>query len=435
MHVVVVGGGFGGMASAARLAKLGHQVTLYDRSSRLGGALGQVQVEGFTFDSGPSTTLLPAVVRDLFRKSGRPLERELELVPVEVIRMHRFTDGTSLALTGGSRAAQLRAFDGLAPGLGAEWVSYVDGLGEVWELLRKDYFERPWDASLASRQAAALLRSRTSMRTRLRRAFSDDRLRLVAGHPFTVDGHDPAQVPHWLGTVSYVEQKFGSWTAPGGLGTLGDVLASRLRTRKVDVRAATEVTDLVVRRNRVHGVLTAEGEVEADAVVCAVDPHRLPALRSLVRRTTSTTPPALTHLGLVGDLPTEVVRSGETVLHGSPTLALRHGGLAPQGHSVLTVQHRERLPEDVLEVLAARGLDVRDRVVTRLDRSSADLAHAWGGSPLGTVWKGRSTIRHRHGPTTPVQGLYVAGAHATPGSGLPFTGLSGSLVAQAIGPA
>ena len=34
MRVVVVGGGFGGMASAARMAKLGHDVTLLERSGR-----------------------------------------------------------------------------------------------------------------------------------------------------------------------------------------------------------------------------------------------------------------------------------------------------------------------------------------------------------------------------------------------------------------
>jgi UDP-galactopyranose mutase len=31
--------------------------------------------------------------------------------------------------------------------------------------------------------------------------------------------------------------------------------------------------------------------------------------------------------------------------------------------------------------------------------------------------------------------VYAAGAHATPGAGLPFTGLSASLVAQVVGAA
>lgn len=433
--MVVVGGGFAGMASAARLAKLGHAVTLLDRAPTLGGALGQVQVDDFTFDTGPSSTLLPAVVRDLFRKSGRPLEREVDLVPLEVIRAHRFADGSTLALTGGSRAAQKQAFEALGPGLGEPWVRYVDTWAEPWERLRKDYLERPWDPTLAHREATALLDSRTSLHRAASRHLQDPRARLVATHPFTADGHDPRRVPAWLGTVSYVEQKFGAWTIAGGLGGLADVLTARLATRRVDVRTSTPVRDLVVRDGRVHAVVTDAGEMEAQAVVCAVDPRQFPAVRRWTRRTRATTLPRITHLGLSGALDPWIASAGEVVLHGEPTLVLRHGGTAPEGHSVLTVQHRGGPDVDVLAALAARGVDLRSRVVTRLDRSPDDLRAQWGGSPLGTVWRGRDTVRRRLGPTTPVQGLFAAGAHATPGSGLPFTGLSGALVAQALGPA
>ena len=124
-RVVVIGGGFGGLASAARLAKLGHDVTLLERTATLGGALGVESEGGFTWDAGPTATLLPAVLRDLFRKSGRPLERELDLVPLDVVREHRFEDGTSVALPSGSRAAQIAAFDALGPGLGRRWVDHV----------------------------------------------------------------------------------------------------------------------------------------------------------------------------------------------------------------------------------------------------------------------------------------------------------------------
>ena len=66
-RVVVVGGGFGGLASAARLAKLGHDVTLTERADTLGGALTFETDEGYAWDAGPTHTLLPAVIRDLFR--------------------------------------------------------------------------------------------------------------------------------------------------------------------------------------------------------------------------------------------------------------------------------------------------------------------------------------------------------------------------------
>ena len=158
-RVVVVGGGFGGMAAAARLARLGHEVTLLERADHLGGALTTVEQDGFAWDAGPTTTLLPAVVRDLFRKSGRPLERELDLQPLDLVREHRFADGSSVRLPGGSRAAQLAAFESLGAGLGRQWVDHVASYGEPWELLRKEWYERPFEPEVAPRDLTALLRS------------------------------------------------------------------------------------------------------------------------------------------------------------------------------------------------------------------------------------------------------------------------------------
>ncbi len=437
MRIVVIGGGFGGLASAARLAKIGHQVTLVEQAPTLGGALGTRTQDGFSWDAGPTTTLLPAVVRDLFRKTGRPLERELELEPVDPVREHRFADGTTLALPGGSRAAQTAAFDGLGAGLGKEWTAYVDRLGDDWEVLRRDYLERPWDPAMAPKELGVLLSSRDVLHKRLRRSFTDERLRLVAGHPLLTDGHDLRNVPAWAGVVTYLEQRFGAWRVPGGMAALGVALGGRLRTRGVEVLVSTRALDLVLREGRCVAVSTTAGPLDADAVVCAIDPRRLPALAPYVRATMPAIPPVIAHVGLddqAPDLP------GEVVLHGNdpvkePVLVVRPGGTAPDGRQAWTVLGRGRLAEDVLVALARRGLDVRQRLVTRLDLSPRDLVDDWGGSPLGVLWQGRSTVTRRLGPATPIAGVYAAGAHATPGSGLPYVGLSAALVAQAVGPA
>jgi UDP-galactopyranose mutase len=430
-RVVVLGGGFGGLASAVRLAKLGHEVTLVERSPGLGGALSSLSADGFTWDAGPSWTLLPAVLRDLFRKSGRPLERELELVPLDVVREHRFEDDTSVAVPA-TRGGQLAAFDALEPGLGRRWVDHVASYSDDWEVLRRGYLEVPWDRAHLSKELAARLEGREALHRRLRRAFKDERLRMVAGHPFVAEGHDLRNVPAWLGVTAYVEQRFGAWTVPGGMAAVGEALARRLVTRKVTVLTSTLVRDLVLREGRVVAVATDAGELDADVVVCAIDPRGLPALAPLVERTMPAIPPVVTHLGLRGDVPD---LPHEVVLHGDPMLVVRTGGRAPEGSHAWTVHGRGRLAEDLLVALARQRLDVREHVVTRVDRSPRELVEAWGGSPLGVLWQGRATVRRRLGPDTPVPGVFAAGAHATPGAGLPFVGLSAALVAQAVGPA
>jgi UDP-galactopyranose mutase len=431
MRVVVIGGGLGGLAAAARLAKLGHAVTLLERDDELGGAISFERSEGFAWDRGAHSTLLPAVLRDLFRKSGRPLEKELDLEPVPVIRRHLFADGSELDLPGGSRGRQVEAFDALGPGLGRAWTDHVASYADTWDVLRRNYLEVPWTPESLPREVAAVLDSREMLHKRLRKSFKDERLRLVAGHRFVAEGHDLRNVPAWVGVHAYLEQRFGAWTVPGGFARLAEALAARLSTRGVTVRTGTPATDLAVRGDRVDGVMTTSGTLDADAVVCAIDPRLVPTLAPYVERTMPAIPPVVVHLGLTADVPDV---GHELVLHGDPTIVVRTGGRTPEGHVAWTLHGHGRLAEDLVTALARHHIDVRQRVVVRVDRSPREQVERHG-SAMGVLWQGRGTVRHRLGPTTPIPGVYAVGAHATPGSQVPFVGLSAALVAQLLGPA
>lgn len=437
MRIIVIGGGLGGMASAARLAKQGHEVALLEASDQLGGALAPVEQDGYRWEGGPASTLLPAALRDLFRKSGRPLEKELdvELEPLPVLREHRFADGTSVRLPGGSRAEQIAAFDELGPGLGERWAEHVELYNPVWEVLRRHYVEVPWtpgDRKAVPKELASLFDLRETLHKRLRHDFRDERLALVAAHVPSSEGHDLRNVPAWVGVTSYLEQRFGGWRVPGGMGRLAELLTARLALRGVTVRTGVEVEDLVVREGRVVAVRTAAGDADADAVVVAVDPRRLPALAPHVERTMPAIPPVVCHLGLLGDVP-EVTH--DIVINTEPTITIRRGAGAPEGGAAWTLYGRGKIAEDIVVALARHRIDVRENIITRVDLSPRDLVEQWRGSPLGVLWQGRGTVRARLGPTTPIAGVYAAGAHAAPGSGVPFVTQSAALVAQLIGPA
>lgn len=436
-RIIVVGGGLGGLAASARLAKQGHEVALLEASSHLGGALAPVEQDGFTWDGGPTSTLLPAALRDLFRKTGRPLETELggDLEPMEVLREHRFADRTSVQLPGGSRAAQIAAFDELGAGLGEKWASHVDRYGEVWERLRRHYVEAPWRPAQPDGvpgELAELFAVRETLHKRLRRDFRDERLALVAAFPHVNGGHDLRNVPSWAGVDSYLEQCFGGWRVPGGLRRIRDLLVARLATRKVEVRTRTTVEDLVVRDGRVAGVRSSAGEADADAVVVAVDPRRLPALARYVERTMPAMPPVIAHLGLEGDVPD---LAHDVVIHAEPMIIVRPGGEAPEGHTAWTLHGRGKIAEDLVTALARHKIDVRENIVSRVDLSPREQVVGWHGSPMGVLWQGRGTVRHRIGPETPISGVYVAGAHGAPGAGVPYVTQSAALVAQLIGSA
>ncbi|MDQ4084944.1 MAG: FAD-dependent oxidoreductase [Actinomycetota bacterium] len=447
-RVVVVGGGFGAMAAAARLAKLGHPVTLCERAPDLGGALGRVEEQGFAWDAGPWSTTLPAVLRDLFRKSGRPLDRMLELVPVRPARVHRFEDGTELTWPTGSRAEQI---DAMGPVFGEEtalrWAEVVDGLAPVWDLLRRTALEQPFTGCAAlTRDQQRLLDARRSLRRLARRTFRDERLRTLLEHHAVMQGSEPRDTPGFLAVEHYVERTFGHWRPVGGMHALTAALTVRLDERGVDVRTGTEVTGIACKDDAVAAVVLGDGTtLDADVVVGGIDPRRLfrllenaPTARRPLRdvdRTIPAVPPGVTHLGLTATA--DVPRlPGETVLHGeNSTLVVRPDDQAPPGHVGWTVLRRGDVGENTLDALARRGIDVREQVVARVDRSPADIVRASGGSPCGVRWAGPRTVGLRPAHQTPVHGLYCVGASAHPGAGVPLVGLGAASVAQLVGKA
>jgi UDP-galactopyranose mutase len=140
----------------------------------------------------------------------------------------------------------------------------------------------------------------------------------------------------------------------------------------------------------------------------------------------------VTHLGLAATVP-DLAR--EVVVHDEGVVTVRTDGTAPEGKAAWTLLIRGRVDADVLGLLARRGIDVRDAVETRIDRSPRELVEHYSGSPLGVLWQGRKTLRDRLSTATPLPQVYAAGAHTGGGGWVPFVGLTAALVAQEIGPA
>ena len=90
----------------------------------------------------------------------------------------------------------------------------------------------------------------------------------------------------------------------------------------------------------------------------------------------------------------------------------------------------------ILQVLAGRGVDLRERLVWREIRTPADLetaTRAPGGAIYGSSSNGARSAFLRPANRSPVPGLFLVGGSAHPGGGLPLVGMSASIVADLVG--
>lgn len=494
-RVVVVGAGMGGMAVAARLSVKRHDVTVVEQSGTYGGKVGTFERDGFVFDTGPSLLTIPAVYRDLFNKTGGPLEASVELVDLEPAFGYRFPDGTRVEMPGVDPGVCAKVLgDALGGSAEADWRAFMARAGAIWQVTRRPFLESPLTGA---RDLLPLARDLgdvrtvapfTSLRTLAARHLHDPRLRMLVDRYATYTGSDPRRAPAALATVPYVEQTFGAYHVAGGIRRLADALHERTLERKVAYRFSTDVAEVLTTGTGVSGVRLADGEViEADVVVANADATHLyrdllhdPRARKPLQRLRSATPslsgfvlllavrgrtPGLLHHNVWFpqdyDAEFDAIFGRDARPVDDPTVyvcapddpamrpdadheswfvlvnAPRHGTAGERGTVDWTEPGlAERYRDRILDVMAARGFDVRDRLLWSQTRTPADLeqlTRAPGGSIYGTSSNGPRAAFLRPANVSPVPGLYLVGGSSHPGGGLPLVGMSAEIVAGLVG--
>lgn len=397
-RVVVVGASLAGIAASVRLAKAGHEVILVEASTRLGGR--------WTPEPGMAATPLPPVIgflapwRDLFKKSGRPLEAELARAGLELVSAppatHVFADGTRLTLPT-DRGDQSRA---LAQALGASaarrWQAMLDRLDDVWQTLRHvGGVEYPFDPG-RWRSRPAVLRALPSVAD-LSAGLDEPHLAEIVRSTAWRVGSDPVHTPGWVAVRLVLERTFGRWRLirngrPQPATELLDLLGERLRQRRVDVRTGVSVR--LAGPGRVH---TTQDAIRTDAVVLATD--------------------AWTAARLVGR------RFGGTLLRVTPA---RAPALITRSHPAST--DLGELAETITHTKAGPRVEY-----LRPGAAPTVLDHTQGAPDpgFGVAWRGVGTMS-RLQPLRLLPGIYAASA-ASPAGNDPWAQiLSGALATYAV---
>lgn len=488
MRVLVVGAGVGGLACAARLAAVGHAVQVLEQAPVVGGKLGLHAQEGYRFDTGPSLLTLPWTLVETLEATGVAVRDVLDLRRLDPIARYRFADGTWLDASAADPAFLTGLDTAFGAGAAVQWASLMARAERVWKAsagpvlrsaLRGPQDLLPLAADLRDLAAVAPHRS---LRSLGREYLSDPRLRMLLDRYATYSGSDPRRAPAALVTVPYTERRWGGWYVAGGLHRIGEVLADRVQALGGTIRTGVRVTAIEAAAGAVTGVRLADGtRVRADAVVAnadaAVVADRLlprPAGVSLRRRLRWGGRSLSGYVLLLGV--ERAALSGaaadmaaHTVLFPAdyddefaslfgpvpryapdPTVYVSvpdDPSVAPEGHQAWFVlvnaprtDQVARPPsgyaQRVLDLMAERGVDVRDAVRYRVERTPADLERETGtpgGAIYGTSSNGAMSAFLRPPNIGPLEGLYLVGGSAHPGGGLPLVMLSAAIVADAVG--
>jgi len=496
--VLVIGAGVGGMTAAARLAKSGHKVAIYEASARTGGKCRTEWINGFAFDTGPSLLTLPAVYKDFFLKTGKRLEHVLNIIPVDPAFSYRFADGKEVIFSNLShhktRDAIVAAFGESA---GNDWHKIMSRAERMWSASRVQFVESELKSVFHLLKSKSLITDLieiapfTSLRKLTNRYTNSPYIRKIIDRYATYTGSDPRRVPAVLLTIAFVEEAFGAWHLKGGIGKLSEALEERCRDLGVEIFLDTPVAEILHQKNQVTGILLKNGtQITADIVVANADSEIIyskllpnkPKVTQKARRNLAKSIPSLSGFSLLIGLKADT--------SGGPSLS-HHSVLFPENYDdefdaifkrkepvpdpaiyicapkdetmvqnpgdesifvlVNAPRHepeggcdwnkpglKESYAQLIIKKLAERNVDIRERISVMEIRTPADLeqsVNAPGGSIYGTSSNGARSAFRRAKNRSPLKGLYCVGGSAHPGGGLPLVGISAEIVANAIGKA
>ncbi len=497
LAVAVIGAGMGGMTTAARLAKAGHKVTVYEASDRHGGKCRTEWIGNYAFDTGPSLLTLPAVYRDFFQRTGEVMGRVLELIPVSPSFDYRFSDGKSVKFANLSRKETLAAItESFGPEAGHEWDRVMRTAEAMWDVSREPFIESEL------RSIASLLKRPTLLRDlrviapwkSLRGLkIQDIHLRNILDRYATYSGSDPRVAPAVLASIAFVEEAFGAWHIKGGVGKLADAVYQRCLDRGVNFEFNSPVSAINHNGKRVTGLALADGRTLGYEVVVANADASLvynklitgkvlklkrtrknldkavPSLAGfslLLGLRPAEKPTGLSHHNIL--FPKDYDQEFEDIFNrkvpvADPTIyicapnddamvkhpgheawfvlvnAPRHDVNGGDGFNWNDKDANHRYAMKIIDTIEAHGISVRDRLEVLEIRTPADLERtvmAPGGSIYGTSSNGARSAFLRAKNRSPLKGLYCVGGSAHPGGGLPLVGLSAEIVSQAVvGPA
>lgn len=284
MEAIVVGSGIGGLAVAARLATLGHRVTVLEAAESVGGKLGELRARSssggeYRFDAGPSLFTLPALLDSVFSDAGRNPRDYYEYTRLETGCHYFFPDGARVRAHANAAAfaAEVEAELG-EPRANVE--RYLAAAGRLYDDTAPVFLQRSLH-HVSSLWNPALLRALWRLPTFQlgktlhqvnQRRFRDPRVVQLFDRFATYNGSDPYRAPGVLAQIPHLEHNLGAFFPEGGMIQLPRALHRLGVELGVEVRVSTPVERILYENGRVTGVRLRSGEsLSAPLVVSNAD--------------------------------------------------------------------------------------------------------------------------------------------------------------------
>ncbi|MFK7934193.1 MAG: phytoene desaturase family protein [Saprospiraceae bacterium] len=481
--VIVIGSGFAGISAASCLAKQGYDVTILEKNGVAGGRARKFEVDGFTFDMGPSWYWMPDVFENYFAHFGKKPSDYYELVRLDP--SYSVTFGKEEVMEVPAKMEDLYAmFESYEAGSSAKLKQFLVEAEYKYRVGMDEFVHKPSHsifefADLRVLSSVFRLQMLTSMSKHVRDLFKNEKLIELLEFPVLFLGATPENTPAMYSLMNYADMSLGTWYPLGGMHKIIEGMLTLAKELGVKIKLNQEVKQIYVPNGHATKVVTQDQEYSADIIVGGADYHHVdqhllqPEHRNYTEaywdKRTMAPSSLLFYLGLNKrlknvhhhnlyfdrDFKQHAIEIYEKPQWPSDPLfyacipSVTDDSVAPEGCENVfllvplapDLEDTEELREKYYHLVMDRfeeltGQSIRDAVIYKRSFAHNDFKkdyHAYKGNAYGLANTLMQTAFLKPKlKSKKVKNLYYAGQLTTPGPGVPPSLISGQVVAKEI---
>lgn len=273
-HAIVIGSGFGGLATAIRLCAKGYRVSVLEKLDGPGGRAYVIKQDGFVFDTGPTIITAPWLLEELWDLVGKKVSDDIDLRAMDPFYDVRFDDGSVFSLSG-DKAAMRREIEKFSPEDVPNFERFMARSKEIYDYGFADLANVSFDSLTTMLKSVPKIITLVGYRTvfgMVSKYIKHPKLRIALSlHPLLIGGN-PYSVTAMYCLINHLESKFGVHFAMGGTGKLVDGLVGLIEQQGGTMHYNCEVDRINVSEGRATGVTLKDGTcMDADIVVSNAD--------------------------------------------------------------------------------------------------------------------------------------------------------------------
>lgn len=272
-NIKIIGSGFSALSAACYLAQSGHEVSVYEKNSSIGGRARQLKRDGFTFDMGPSWYWMPDVFDRFFGDFGFQTSDFYELIKLSPA--YRVYFGIQDFVTIADNLSEITAtFESIEKGSGAVLTKFINAAKSNYDIAIKDLVYRPGVS------ATELITPQTlkkigqfvgNISHDVRKNFSNPKLISILEFPVLFLGAKPSKTPSFYNFMNYADFGIGTFHPKNGMFDV--VLAMQKLAENLGVHFHFDANiEKIIVENKTAVALQINGEImNADIILSGAD--------------------------------------------------------------------------------------------------------------------------------------------------------------------